>query len=102
MASTRRFSMLAQRRYIKLSVVLALASIALLTTSAAGQSPANTPNRTDKPIAAAAQEPRLGNSENKVTPAEPNTGSAEKKVAAEKPKPDDLKDEIDAVKAENA
>ena len=94
--------MLAQRRHIKLSVVLALTSVALFTTSAAGQSAANKPNSTDKAIAAASQEPRLGNSENKVTPAEPNAGSAENKVAAEKPKRDDLKDEIDAVKAENA
>ena len=94
--------MLAPRRYIKLSVGLALASVTLFTTSALGQSPANKPDNTDKTIAAAAQEPRLGNSENKVTAAEPNAGSAEKKVAAEKPKGDDLKDEIDAVKAENA
>ncbi|HEX3085311.1 MAG TPA: hypothetical protein VHP99_12345, partial [Pyrinomonadaceae bacterium] len=102
MASRRRFSMLAQRMYIKLSIVLALASVALFTTSAFGQSPANKTNSNDKVIAAAAQEPRLGNSDNKVTAAEPNAGSPEKKVAGEKPKGDDLKDEIDAVKAENA
>src|SRR5580765_1290308 len=102
MASRRRFSMLAQRTHIKLSVVLALASIALFATSAAGQAPANKPNSTDKVIAAAAQEPRLGNSENKVTPAEPKPGVGDNNAAAEKPKREDLKDEIDAVKAENA
>jgi hypothetical protein len=94
--------MLAQRTYIKLSVVLALTSVAFFTTSAVAQSPANKPKSSDKGIAAAAQEPRLGNPENKVTAAEPNAGGAENKVGAEKPKREDLKDEIDAVKAENA
>ena len=47
--------------YIRLSVVLALTSVALFTTSASGQSPATPTNSTDKGIAAA-QEPRLGNS----------------------------------------
>ena len=41
------------RAYIKLSVVLALTSVALFTTSAFGQSPATGPNSTDKGIAAA-------------------------------------------------
>jgi len=72
------------RAYIKLSVALALAFFA---TSASGQSPANKQKSTDKGIAAA-QEPRPGNPENKV--------------AAEEPKRDELKDEFDAVKAENA
>ena len=89
------------RAYIKQSVVLALTLVALFTTSASAQSPANKPNSNDKGIAAA-QEPRLRNPENKAPAAEPNGGSAENKVAAEKPKRDDLKDEIDAVKAENA
>jgi len=70
--------------YIKLSVALASA---LFTTSASGQSPANKQNSTDKGIAAA-PEPRLGNPENKV--------------AAEAPKQDGLRDEIDAMKAQNA
>jgi hypothetical protein len=94
--------MLTQRRKIKLSLVLALASIGSFSISAAGQSPANKPNSTDKTIAAAAQEPRLGNSENKVTPAEPKPGGGDNSAAAEKPRREDLKDEIDAVKAENA
>ena len=89
------------RAYIKLSVVLALTSVALFTTSASGQSPATRPNSTDKEIAAA-QEPRSGNPENKVAAAEPKPGSAENKVAADEPKRKDLKDEIEAVKAENA
>ena len=59
------------RAYLKLSVVLALTSVALFTTSASAQSPANKTNSTDKGIAAA-QEPRLGNPENKATAAEPN------------------------------
>jgi hypothetical protein len=94
--------MLAQRTNIKLSVLSALASIALFTTSAAGQSPVTKPNGNDKVIAAAAQEPRLGNSESKATTAEPKPGGGDNNAAAEKPKRDDLKDEIDAVKAENA
>jgi hypothetical protein len=95
--------MSAQRTHLKLSIMLALASLAFFTTSAAGQSPANKPNSTEKGIAAATQEPRLGSSENKVAAAEPNASSAENKVAAaDKSKGDDLKDEIDAVKAENA
>ena len=89
------------RAYIKLSVVLALTSVALFTTSAFGQSPATRPNSTDKGIAAA-QESRSGNPENKVAASEPKPGSAENKVAADEPKPKDLKDEIEAVKAENA
>jgi hypothetical protein len=72
------------RAYIELSVALALA---LFPTSASGQSPATKPNSADKRIAAA-EEPRLGNAENKV--------------AVGEPRQDELKDEIDAVKAENA
>jgi hypothetical protein len=88
-----------------------LTSVALFTTSVSAQSPSNKPTSTDT-VAATAQEPRPGNTENKTTAAEPNSVSAENKVAAEKPpadkppadkpKKDDLKDEIDAVKAENA
>ncbi|HEY5839383.1 MAG TPA: hypothetical protein VIT19_10145 [Pyrinomonadaceae bacterium] len=88
--------------YIKLSVVLALTSFALFSTSAAGQSSANKPNSTDKAIAAAAQEPRPGNSENKITAAEPKPDGGDNNAATEKPKREYLKDEIDAVKAENA
>ena len=62
------------RAYIKLSVALALTSVTLFTTSASGQSPATQPNSTDKGIAAA-QEPRLGNLENKVAAAEPKPGT---------------------------
>jgi hypothetical protein len=70
--------------YIQLSGALALA---LFTTSASGQSSATKPNSTAKGNAAA-QETRLG--------------SAENEVAAEEPQRDELKDEIDAVKAEMA
>jgi hypothetical protein len=81
-------------------------TVALFTTSALAQSPSNKASSTDKAIAAA-QEPRAGNPENKAAAAEPSSGSAENKAAADKPsadkpKGDDLKDEIDAVKAENA
>ena len=89
------------RTYIKLSFALALTSVTLFTTSVSGQSPATRPNITDKGIAAA-QEPRLGNLENKVAASEPKPGTTENKVAADEPKPKDLKDEIEAVKAENA
>jgi hypothetical protein len=95
--------MSAHRTFIKLSFVSALAFVPLMATSAFGQSPANKPNSTDKIIAAAAQEPRLGNSENKITAAEPKPGVGDSNTtAAEKPKREDLKDEIDSVKAENA
>ncbi len=75
------------RAYIKLSVALALTSVALFTTSAFGQSPATSPNSTDKGIAAAqeSQVSKLGNT-----------------VAAEEPRPTDLESEVAAVKAENA
>jgi hypothetical protein len=93
------------RAYLKHSFVFAL-TLVFFTTPAFAQSPSNKANSTDKAIAAA-QEPRAGNPENKAPAAEPNAGSAENKVAADKPsadkpKGDDLKDEIDAVKAENA
>ena len=91
--------MFVHRAYLKL-LILALTSVALFTTSASGQSPVTKPS-TDKGIAAA-QEPRLGNLENKVAGSEPKAGSAENKAVAEKPKADELKEEIDAVKAENA
>ena len=63
------------RAYIKLSVVLALTSVALFTTSAFGQSPATGPNSTDKPIAAA-QGSQVGNADNRVAASEPKPGSA--------------------------
>jgi len=92
----------ARRAYIKLSVVLALTSVALFTTSASAQSPATKPNGSDKGTAAA-QEPGVGNRDNKTPAAEPNAGSAEKNQAvAEKPERDDPRDDIEAVKAENA
>ena len=88
------------RAYIKLSFAFVLTSVTLFTTSAAGQSPAPQPN-TDKGITIA-QEPRLGNLENKVAASEPKPGTTENKVAADEPKRKDLKDEIEEVKAENA
>ena len=75
------------RAFIKLSVVLTLASVTLFTASASGQTPATRPNSTDKRIDAAQGAP-LENPENKV--------------AAEETKPADLKSEIAGVKAENA
>lgn len=75
------------RAYIKLSVALALTSVALFTTSAFGQSPATRPDSTDKGIAAA-QESQVSKLENRA--------------AAEEPRPTDLESEVAAVKAENA
>jgi hypothetical protein len=86
------------RAYIKLSVALALS---WFTTSAFGQSPATRPNSPEKGIAAATQEPRLGNSENKVTTAEPKPGT-ENKVASDEPRKTKLQNEIESVRAENA
>jgi hypothetical protein len=91
---------------------MALTSVALFTTSVSAQSPSNKPNSTETGTATA-QEPRPGNQEKQdKASAEPNAGGPDNKVAAEKPaadkppadkpKRDDLKDEIDAVKAENA
>jgi hypothetical protein len=84
---------------------MALTSVALFTTSVSAQSPSIKPNSTDTGTATA-QEPRA-NTENKPSAGEPNAGGSETKVtaekpAADKPKRDDLKDEIEAVKAENA
>ena len=64
-------------RIHQLSIVLALTSVVLFTTSVFGQSPAI--NSTDKRIPV-----------------------ADKKVAADEPKPKDLQSEVDAMKAENA
>src|SRR4030095_8717600 len=87
------------RANIKLSVALALTSVASFATSASAQSPETKQNNINKRIAAAlASQP--ANPEGKVVAAEPS--SSEKKVAVEDPKPDDLKKEINAVKAENA
>ena len=93
------------RAHIKFLFVMALTSVALFTTSVSAQSPSIKPNSTDTGTATA-QEPRA-NTENKPSAAEPNAGNSETKVtaekpAADKPKRDDLKDEIEAVKAENA
>jgi hypothetical protein len=62
-------------------------------TSVYGQSSATGPNSTDKPIVA--QGSQVG-----VTTSEPKPGIAKNK--ADDPKSNDLKDEIEAVKAENA
>jgi hypothetical protein len=75
------------RAYIKLLVALALA---LFTTSASGQSPANKPNSTEKGI------------ENKAIAAGPKTGTAENNVSSDEPRKKNLQNEIDAVRAENA
>jgi hypothetical protein len=90
------------RAYITLSVALALTSVALFTTSAFGQSPATRPHSaTDKGIAVA-QGSQPGNPKNKAAASEPKPGKSENTVAADEPKSKDLKDEIEAVKAENA
>jgi hypothetical protein len=70
------------RPFIKASVALALASVAVFTTSASGQSPAARPDGT-------------------AAVSEPKPGSAAKPVAAEDPTPADLLREIEAVKTEN-
>jgi hypothetical protein len=82
------------RSFIKLLVALALISVPLFITSAYGQSSATGPNSTDKPIVA--QGSQVG------AAAEPKPGVAKNKVASDDPKSNDLKDEIEAVKAENA
>jgi len=79
----------------KLLIALALVSVTLFVTSAYGQSSATGPNTTDKPIVA--QGSQVG-----ATTSEPKPGIAKNKVAADDPKSNDLKDEIEAVKAENA
>src|SRR5688572_22683115 len=87
--------------YIRLAVVLALASVALFTTSAVGQTPATRSNITEKPIVAA-QGPRSANTEKKIASSQPKPGIAENIVAADEPKPKDLQSEVEAIKAENA
>jgi hypothetical protein len=74
--------------YLKLSIGLALTSVALSTASASAQSPATKPDGSDKEIAAAA--------------AEPHADSEENAIAAESPGRDDLKAELEAEKKENA
>ena len=83
MASGWRSTVSIPRPFIKASVALALTSVAFVTTSASGQSPATAPNST-------------------VAVSEPKPGSAENRVAAEARKPTDLQREIEAVKTENA
>ena len=83
MASGWRFSVSIPRPFIRASVALALASVAVVTTSASGQSPAARPDST-------------------AAISEPKPGSAGNRVAAEDPKPADLLREIEAVKTENA
>jgi hypothetical protein len=86
---------------IKRSVVLALTSVTLFAASASAQSPATKSNSIDKG-APAAQEPRQPNPDNKAPAAAPNAGGAENQAVPEKLERDDLKDEIEAVKAETA
>ena len=86
---------------IKRSVVLALTAVTLFTTSASAQPPPIEPNSIDKG-AKAAQEPRPGKPENKTPAAAPNAGSADKQVTADKPEREDLQNEIEDLKAENA
>ncbi|MCM3870192.1 MAG: hypothetical protein ND895_05780 [Pyrinomonadaceae bacterium] len=78
--------MLSRRAYVRLSIALAYTSVMLFTTSAYGQSPAQ-PASPNNDIAAT-QGPRLSN--------------PEKKDVAEGRPPDDLENEVAAMKAENA
>jgi hypothetical protein len=89
------------RGYIKLSVALALTTVALLTTSASAQSLQTKPEDINKRIAAALGS-RARTPDDKVTAVVPEPASAEKKATGDDPKPDDLKKEINEVKAENA
>jgi len=77
--------MLRQRAYFLLFVVLVLTSVTLFTGVAFGQS---------------APGPQLSKSE--VTTPEPKPTRSENKVAAEDPQPNDLKSEVETLKAENA
>src|SRR5688572_15782573 len=70
MAPAGRFNVSIPRTFIQASVALALTSV-VFTTSAFGQSPAATPNRT-------------------AAVSEPKPGSAENRVATESGKPKDL------------
>ena len=85
--------LLIRHAFRTLAAALAATMMTLAATSAYGQS---------QDRIAAAQGPRQGNPENEPPAAEPNAGSAENQGAAEKPDQDDLKDDIEAVKAENA
>jgi hypothetical protein len=87
------------RAYIKFSIAPALTLIALFTTAASGQSPANLPSSDKETDATQASRPELA--ENKVENSRPKPAGDEKKNKTDEPKPNDLKNEIDAVKAEN-
>ena len=89
------------RAHIKLSVVLALTSVMLFTTSASGQSPVTRPNSMTKEIALT-HGSGSGNPEDKVAASAPKPDSEDSKDAAKKPGPNDLETEIEAMKAENA
>ena len=102
------FSMAREWRYmsglraqIKLSVILALTSVAVSATSAFGQSPDTPPRSADKVIAAAPP-PQVKQPEGKVAPSEPKPGNAGKTAAADDAKAPILQDELKAVKDDNA
>jgi len=79
--------MLKRRACVRLSMALAFTSVALLTTSIYGQSSAIQPGAPNKEVVAD-QGPKVSN--------------LEKKVASEVRRPDDLENDVAAIKAENA
>lgn len=78
--------MLRRRAYVRLAIALASTSVTLFTTSAHGQSPAQSASPNNR-IAATQG---------------PSSSNPEKKVAADGSKPSDLENDVAAVKAEHA
>ncbi len=91
--------MLRHRAHIRFLVPVMLTSVTLFAGSAFGQSPAarQESQRKDVDTARASRSAAPA-----VTPAEPSPNTADNKVAAEEPRPNDLKGEVDTLKAENA
>ncbi|HEX3145714.1 MAG TPA: hypothetical protein VHQ64_17200, partial [Pyrinomonadaceae bacterium] len=83
--------MLRRPAYVRVFITSAFVSVALLTTSAYGQSPANAP--LDKEVVAA-QGPRLAKPENKIVADDPRTIDLEREVSAMKAENATLKDQL--------
>jgi len=91
--------MLRHAVHIKLFVALTLTSVTLPASSAFAQSRATRPDGRQTDVALAQGFP-LRDSE--VTASEPNSGRPVNEVAGEAPPPNDLKSELETLKAENA
>src|SRR5262245_20105789 len=84
--------------YIKFSVALILTSVTLLAGAAFAQSPATRDSQRKEVNASPAS--RLNNSETVAT--DPKPGRPENNARPEEPRPNDLKSEVEILKAENA